>query len=133
MVHSNDPRRFLAPVIRFLAKSLPGVGNDICDPDARELCYERLPTSAAYSVLRFTNQVRSGLASVTSPILVMHGRNDHTVHPGNATMIYEGVSSTDKELVWMERSYHVITLDYDRDEVLRRTGEFIKERSTHGL
>ena len=51
MVHSKDPRRFLAPAIRFLTKSLPGVGNDICDPEARELCYDRLPTSAAYSVL----------------------------------------------------------------------------------
>ena len=69
----------------------------------------------------------------TVPILVMHGRNDHTVHPGNATMIFEGVSSTDKELAWMERSYHVITLDYDRDEVLDRTLGFVKERARSGL
>ncbi|MEA2447216.1 MAG: carboxylesterase [Actinomycetota bacterium] len=129
MVHSNDPRRFLAPAIRYLAKSLPGLGNDICDPDARELCYDRLPTSAAYSVLSFTKKVRSELKKVTAPILVMHGRNDHTVHPGNATMIHEEVSSKDNQLVWMERSYHVITLDYDRDEVERRTSEFIKERA----
>jgi len=129
MVHNNDPRRFFAPAIRFLAKSLPGVGNDICDPDARELCYDRLPTSAAYAVLTFTKQVRANLNKVTSPILVMHGRNDHTVHPGNATMIQEGVSSKDKELVWAERSYHVITLDYDRDEVWSRTSRFIDERA----
>jgi carboxylesterase len=84
-------------------------------------------------VLGFIKKVRSSLASVTSPILVMHGRNDHTVHPGNAQLIYEGVSSRDKELVWMERSYHVITLDYDREEVLRRTTEFIKERAKSGI
>jgi carboxylesterase len=133
MVHNNDPRRFFAPAIRFLAKSLPGVGNDICDPDASELCYDRLPTSAAYAVLNFTKKVRADLAKVTSPILIMHGRNDHTVHPGNASLILEGVSSTDKELVWMERSYHVITLDNDRTEVWERTLEFIKERALSGV
>ena len=128
-VHTNDPRRFLAPVIRFMAKALPGVGNDICDPDSRELCYDKLPTAAAYSMLRFVKGTRESLSRITSPVLVMHGRNDHTVHPGNAPMIYEGISSVDKQIAWMERSYHVITLDYDKDDVYRRTVEFMKERS----
>jgi esterase/lipase len=35
--------------------------------------------------------------------------------------------------VWVDDSYHVITLDRDRDEVYRRTYEFIKERSRHDL
>ncbi len=128
-VHSKDPRRFLAPAIRYLAKSLPGLGNDICDPDAHEICYDRIPTSATYALLRFMKRVRTELRKVTQPILVMHGRNDHTVHPGNAHLIYNGVSSEDKELVWLERSYHVITLDYDRDEVFERTLGFITSRS----
>jgi carboxylesterase len=128
-IHSNDPRRFFAPAIRYLAKSLPGIGNDICDPNAREICYDRIPTSATHSLLRFMKRVRTELRNVTVPILVMHGRNDHTVHPGNAQLIYDGVSSEDKELVWLERSYHVITLDYDRDEVFERTSGFITSRS----
>ena len=128
-IHSNDPRRFLAPAIRYLAKSLPGIGNDICDPDAREICYDRIPTAATYSLLRFMKRVRARLPQVTSPILVMHGRNDHTVHPGNARLIYDGVSSNDKDLVWLEKSYHVITLDYDRAEVYERTSGFISSHS----
>lgn len=131
-VHSNDPRRFFAPAIRHLVKSLPGIGNDICDPDAREICYERIPTSAAHSLLRFMKRVRGELPKVINPILVLHGCNDHTVHPGNARLIYEGVSSQDKELVWLERSYHVITLDYDRDEVFERTLGFIRSRARAG-
>jgi esterase/lipase len=34
---------------------------------------------------------------------------------------------TDMEIVWCERSYHVITLDFDRDMVLSRTHRFIEE------
>ena len=128
-VDSKDPLRFVAPFVRHIIKSLLGFGNDICDPDSRELCYDRLPTSAAYVMLRLAQKTRAALPHIKAPILVMHSHNDHTVHPGNADMIIEGVSSTDKELVWLDRSYHVLTLDHDRDEVYRRTLDFIEQRA----
>jgi carboxylesterase len=130
MVYTKDPRRFFAPVIRRLTKSVAGVGNDIADPRGREIVYERLPTAAAHELLRLCKRARAALPLVRCPILIMHGRNDHTVHPSNAQLIFDSVSSRDKELVWMERSYHVITLDYDRDEVFRRTYEFMTARSS---
>lgn len=128
-VDSKDPLRFVAPLAKRIIKSLPGLGNDICDPDSRELCYDRLPTSAAHAMLRLAQATRAALPRITAPILVMHSHNDHTVHPGNADIIVNEVSSTDKELVWVDRSYHVITLDHDRDEVYRRAFEFIDQRA----
>ncbi|MCA1709777.1 MAG: alpha/beta hydrolase, partial [Actinobacteria bacterium] len=67
--------------------------------------------------------------AVTAPILVMHGRSDHTVPAFNAQLIYNTVGSTDKQMVWLENSYHVITLDRDRTELFERTYQFIAERS----
>ena len=128
-VATKDPRRFLSPVIRRLVKSLPGAGNDIANPELREIVYDRLPTSAAYFLLKQLKRARLGLPAVTAPILVMHGRGDHTVLPFNAEVIYNSVGSTDKELVWLDRSYHVITLDHDRAEVFDRTHRFIAEHS----
>lgn len=128
-IASKDPRRFLSPVIRKVVASLPGVGNDIADPELKEIVYDRIPTNAAYHVLRQLKRARLGLPSITAPILVMHGRNDHTVAPSNARLIYDAVGSTDKELVWLERSYHVVTLDHDREEVFERTHRFIAEHS----
>lgn len=128
-VQTKDPRRFFAPVIKRIARSLPGVGNDIADPDAREIAYDRLPTGAAYQMLKTIKRARRALPEVRCPILIMHGRNDHTVPPWNATVIHDTVSSDDKELVWLERSYHVVTLDRDRDEVFERTHDFIKKRA----
>ena len=128
-LESKDPRRFLAPVLRHVIRSVPGVGNDIADPEGREIAYVRVPTRASQLMLRFVRRVRAELPAVRCPLLVLHGRNDHVAHPGIAQMIVDRVSSTDKELVWLERSYHVITKDYDRQEVLDRTLEFIKARS----
>jgi carboxylesterase len=109
------------------------VGNDIADPTGKEIAYDRLPTGAAYYMLRFLKSARLGLPAVRCPVLVMHGRQDHTVHPSNAQLILDSVGSQDKELVWLDRSYHVVTLDYDRDEVFERTYEFIKGHSSHAL
>jgi carboxylesterase len=129
MVETRDPRRFAAPLIRLLTKSLPGAGNDIADPGAAEIAYNRLPTSATYLMLKFLKRVRLVLPAVRCPILIVHSRNDHTVGPYNAQTIYDTVSSERKELVWLDRSYHVLTLDVDRDEVFQRTYDFIAATS----
>lgn len=128
-VFTKDPKRFLAPVIRRVAKTIPGVGGDIADPDMRELAYDRLPTTAAHHMLRFIKRARRSLPNVTCPLLVMHSHNDHTVHPDNAEEIYRRAGSTDKNIVWFDDSYHVITLDIDRTRVYELTYEFIKERA----
>ena len=132
-VHTPDPRRFFAPVIRRVVRSMPGAGNDICDPDSRELCYDRLPTGAAYTMLRFCKKARADLPKVVDPLLVIHSPHDHTAHPSNATLIHDKVSSTDKELVWLERSYHVITVDYEKDRVFELAHRFIAERATSAI
>ena len=126
---TKDPRRVLAPMISKVLKSVPAVGNDICDPNGKEICYDKVPTTAAYSMLRFVKTVRTELPEVKCPVLVMHSHNDHTAHPDNAQLIHDRVSSTDKQLVWLDKSYHVLTLDHDRHEVNERTYEFIKARS----
>lgn len=132
-MQTPDPRRFLSPVIKRVVKSMPGVANDISDPEGRELAYDRLPTVAANSMLRFCKRARTDLPKVTDPLLIVHSRNDHTAHPSNAKMFFERVSSEDKELVWLERSFHVITLDYEKDDVFERTHGFIKERAKSAI
>ncbi len=133
MVFTKDPRRHLAPLIARTVASLPGVGSDIADPDVKEIAYDRVPTRATYSMLRYIKRVKAAIPQIDAPILVMHGRQDHTVHPSNAQYIYDNVASTDKELVWLENSYHVITMDREKDMVFDRTYNFIKGRAKHAL
>lgn len=133
MVFTKDPRRFLAPVIARLASSLPGVGNDIADPEGKEIAYDRIPTKATLAMLRFIKKAQQALPQIKTPILVMHAHQDHTVHPSNAQWIHDNVGSTDKQLVWFERSYHVITLDLERQTVFENTYNFIKERAKNAL
>ena len=129
LVLVKDPRRFIAGVIARLTPSVAGVSNDIADPEGREIAYDRLPTAAGHQMLRFIKQARRSLPQVTCPLLVIHSHNDHTVHPDNALEIHGRAASADKELIFLDDSYHVITLDVDRLRVYEATFEFIANRS----
>jgi carboxylesterase len=56
----------------------------------------------------------------------MNSPQDHVVPPSSSEMVAEQVSGP-LERVTLERSYHVATLDYDKDEIERRAVEFAKK------
>jgi carboxylesterase len=129
-VYSDDPRAKLAPLLGKLPFSVKGIGSDIADPSQRELCYERVPLRAAAALLAYQQSVREQLANVKAPLLLLCSRQDHVVAAGNTPFIAEHVSSTDLETVYLERSYHVATLDYDAPVIFERSAEFIAKRAT---
>lgn len=134
-VYMKNPKvTLLLPLMKLsLVKNLyrydKGIGRDIKDPEAREkmVCYDKVPTWAAQSLFEFMDIVREGLSKITQPILVMQGKEDHLVHPGNGPYIHEHVSSKKKKLIMLENSYHVVTLDYDREKVFKEALSFIKQ------
>lgn len=133
-VYTKDPLKHVAPLLVKLVSSLPPKSNDIADPEGHEIASERFPAKAGFQANRFaTKRARAALKEIRCPILVMAGRQDHTVPPQSSQIIYDEVATDDKELVWLERSYHVITLDYEREKVYAATFEFIKARTKHAL
>ena len=128
-VYSEDPRARFAPLLGRLPFSVKGIGSDIADPAQREQCYPRTPMRAAANLLRFQNDVKGRLDRVRAPLLLFGSRQDHVVPPGNTSFVAEHVSSTDVEVVWLDRSYHVATLDYDAPMIFERSTEFIAKRA----
>jgi carboxylesterase len=127
-VYSDDPRQRFAPLLGRLPFAVKGIGSDIADPAQKELCYEKVPLKAAAALLAFQARVKDRLSSVRTPLLLLTSRQDHVVPPGNTSFVAEHVSSTDVEVVWLERSYHVATLDYDAPVIFERSVEFITKR-----
>jgi carboxylesterase len=125
-IRSSDPRLRLLPLLKRLVPGMPGIGNDIAKPDADEKPYPKVPLRALHSFLELQRMVRDNLSAVTVPTLVFTSRQDHVVEPENGALVMEGIAAEDKEQVWLERSYHVATLDYDAPEIIQRTLDFTK-------
>lgn len=96
---------------------VPGDEPDLGDPTAVRLLhsYARRPTVCIESLMHLLRVVDRELPQVPVPALIMHGRGDRTVDVGNAPHILERIGSTDKQLIWFERSGHAITVDLEHD------------------
>ena len=105
------------------------IGKDIKDKEAAEkmVCYSKTPVPCVGSLLELIEHTRADLREIRVPALIIQSKYDHTVPPDNAKFIYEQISSKEKELVELENSYHVITVDYDKEIVFKKTYEFIKK------
>jgi carboxylesterase len=122
------PRRdaMLLPVAGRILSNFPAIGNDIRKPGVTEGAYERTPLKAALSLKQLQRAVRTDLAKVTQPLLLLHSADDHVVPPINSAIVYAGISSADKREVVLTDSYHVATLDHDAERIFDESDEFIR-------
>ena len=105
---------------------IPGIGSDIKDPGATELAYSEVPVGRLREGHLLFGLTTNLLPKITCPITVIQSREDHVVPARNALDIVNGLTGCDDvRLLWLNESYHVATLDNDKDRIVTHTGEFI--------
>lgn len=124
-VHTERKDRFLLPIAKYFVPSFPAISNDIAMPGQDEGAYDRLPVKAAASLSELWSVVRNNMAKVTQPMLLLRSKVDHIVEPSNAVAILASVKSKDVREVVLERSFHVATVDYDADQIVSDSIEFV--------
>jgi carboxylesterase len=102
---------------------VPSIGGDVADPAGREKAYEATPLRSLLSLAEAAAELDGDLVKVTCPVLIMTSPQDHVVDPGDSDILAAGVSGP-VERVTLERSYHVATLDYDKDLVIEHAVRF---------
>jgi len=124
----TDRRSYLVPFIKHLVRELPKPPDYFTDPTAAEQLwsYSIYPVAATHQVLRLLGQVKRRLPQVTCPALVVASRIDKSLHPYSAQYTYDRLGSGKKELIWLENSGHVITLDSEWKRVADETVRFVR-------
>ena len=109
-------------------------GPDVRDADGKALLqnYDRYPMSAVRQLMRMLRKVRNELSAVTMPVLAIHAAEDHVVPFDNLAMLMSLVKSGAAEQMTVENSYHVLTVDYDREIIFARIREFIMQHTQTG-
>ncbi len=102
-------------------------GSDIHDSSARLVhpSSHLMPLSAPIELLKLSALVRQELARITQPVLIIHGSRDHTCPcERNVNYLVEHLGSQQKRAVILKESFHVITVDSEKERVADEVLEF---------
>lgn len=116
-------REAVTEVLASGADRFDGIGSDIADPDSVESAYAETPLAPLLTLFDAADNLGDRISRITSPMLVVTSTQDHVVPPENSDLLAEQVSGPVERLV-CERSYHVVTMDYDKDLVISAAVDF---------
>lgn len=118
-----------APIIPWIYKGNFSLKTNDRSAQQHISSYHWIPLKATVTLGQLGEAVRepSVLGAITCPVLMFHSQNDVASAPDVAKRAFEALASDDKELVWIDRSSHLVFWDYDRKMVARRTVEFVKQ------
>jgi carboxylesterase len=118
-------RNILDMMVAQGVKEVPGIGSDIAMPDSVEVSYDRAPISCTVSLMNAVDALKPELGNITSPVLIFTSPEDHVVPTVSSDTLAAGVNGPVTRMT-LARSYHVATLDYDRELIERETVAFAR-------
>lgn len=122
----THPKFWFVPLMRHFIPSTPAVASDIKDSSQTEIAYKQTPTQAIYQMLLMLKEIRRDLPKTKSPVLMFKSLEDHVIPVSSTKYTFAKIASTDKEIIWLENSFHVATQDFDKDIIVERSLEFME-------
>ncbi len=121
-------RRF--PAIRYLPKT----GIDIRDTALRRIIptYKVIPVAPLHSLVELAEDVHRGLHEIETPTLVLHSRQDHTAPYPCSEVIARSIRSTEVRHREFNESYHLLSIDYERNIVASEVVSFLEHHFSQG-
>jgi carboxylesterase len=92
-----------------------------------ELGAAHLPAVHLYQSLELVKATKKDLNSITADTLIIHAIDDETASPKNPEIIMDRISSETCRMIWLGNSYHMITVDNEREVVANEVNNFINE------
>ncbi len=120
-VQEKEPYGVKNPRIRsWIARQMASSGSSAAG--AREL-----PLSAVHEAYRLMRRVKANLPEITQPALILHAAEDEIASLRTPELLAGRLGSSVIEKIIYTNSYHMLTLDNDREDVARACVEFVGE------
>ncbi|MBT8518311.1 alpha/beta fold hydrolase [Polynucleobacter paneuropaeus] len=92
-----------------------------------ELGAAHLPAVHLYQSLELVKATKKELSSITADTLIIHAVDDETASPKNPEIIIDSIASETCRMIWLGNSYHMITVDNEREVVANEVNNFINQ------
>ncbi len=95
-------------------------------PPAANEVYKKTPLISVHELISLIDDVKKLLPTVKTPILILHGEEDHTAQPRSARFIMDNVGSAVKKVITVPNSGHLLPLDENRELVFEEVLNFFR-------
>lgn len=96
------------------------------DAFASHISYPLNPVRSAAELQVMLGRMRSALPKIAVPVLLIHSKDDKYVPPDSMPRIFERLTTSEKEMLWVTGSGHVVTRDAARQQVFEAAAAFIQ-------
>jgi carboxylesterase len=96
---------------------------------SERISYDVNPTASGAELIKLLQILRVQIPKITAPTLIIHSIDDDYVVPENSEMIFNELTTSSKELFYIEESSHVITEDGNFEILFPKVYDFIKKIS----
>lgn len=89
--------------------------------------HDRIPGVTLKELLKCFKFTKKHIGKLDKPALLIHSRYDDVTSVKSSQFLFDNIASKTKELVILENSYHMVTIDNDKETVFKETFEFFEK------
>ena len=120
----QDKLAYLTPILKYFKRFRRWPEESIDDYD---IGYSGMPVKTVPELLKLMKKAKSNLAKVECPTLIVQSYQDQTVKPVSAEIIHKNITSSDKEILWLEKSGHVCTVGPEKEKLNKEVIKFLDD------
>jgi carboxylesterase len=122
--------RFVKPISMFYkffpkTRGAPDSGWFDKQSFAGHVSYPMNPVRSVAELNLLMNAMHKSLPKITVPVFLVHSKNDDYVIKNSMQIIYDQLGTSDKQMMWVEGSGHVIPREPAREQVFKAAKDFI--------
>lgn len=102
------------------------IAREMSHKDSSIVGASKLNLPAIQEAERMIKQVKKSMSRITAPAIIIHAEEDDVASPRNARFIADNIGSKIVEKIMLHNSYHMITVDNDREQVAADTIRFFE-------
>jgi len=102
----------------------PDIKNEVSKK--RAISYTKMPLRSISETAHLFEQIKNELHIVFTPVLIFHSIYDHVIDYKSSEYIFNHISSKCKRLITLRNSYHILSLDNEKNIILKEIISFIK-------
>ncbi|EFV76267.1 hypothetical protein HMPREF1013_03495 [Bacillus sp. 2_A_57_CT2] len=114
---------------RYLDEGAP----DIKKEDVEEITYGKVPVPSIFELQKIMERTPDLLPSIKTPVLGFKSVEDHVVPAECTDFILEKIGSVKKKAISLYNSYHVASMDNDKEKIVNITHQYIQQNQAGSL